>query len=102
MQTKLDEQRQSALNTQASSLPVGTTLTAGPNLGKQESPAPIAYVDSFFRLNSAKFSDTIFDDHVYGSDARTAANRYKHGLVPTSACACSDEVLVGTGNCLRF
>ena len=68
---------------QAGKLKEGQIIPAGNNLLKQQSPAPIAYIDTTGRLGSANLWNNLFVANIMGYvDVDKATDTYKHGFVP--------------------
>jgi hypothetical protein len=71
---------------QPGKLAAGQIIPAGSSLFKQQSPAPIAYIDRSGRLGSANLWTNIFVENVMGFvDIDKAENTYNHGLVPAGS-----------------
>ena len=68
---------------QAGKVVEGQIIPAGEQLFKQQSPAPLAYIDTTGRLGSSNLWKQVFVANVMGYvDADKASNTYEHGLVP--------------------
>ena len=71
---------------QVGKLKEGQIIPAGNNLLKQQSPAPIAYIDTTGRLGSANLWSALFVANIMGYvDVDKGNSTYNHGLVPAGS-----------------
>ena len=72
--------------TDAGKVTAGQFVPSGDSMFKQQSPAPIAYIDKTGRLGSANLWNALFVANIMGYvDVDKATNTYNHGLCPAGS-----------------